>query len=364
MNANTPATLAGFTVTPAPGEAPMLFVDHAVTGRSGHLGHAMFQNRAGELYAFYANCTGNDLGGHSAVGWMEYKVSRDGGATWSPAEHFELSKRFHDAAAGRTLFTEKAMLTDSGAIVLVHLVSDVATTPVWEPYRVPLSSRSSDDGMSWSEPVEIGPERGRAYGATYADGTVYALKFCNDATVDFCGTTDDHVYRLYASHDDGQSFAALSDLPFDTRGRGYGTICARDDGSLIAYIYNKHDEHNADYCISSDGGHSWSAPALAHFARRLRNPQMIAFGGGYFIHGRSGSYGSDEEKGHFVIYHSADGITWDQGTILARREHGHGAYSNSLAVRSPDGRDRLRIQASHAYADHRTNIVSWWLDQP
>lgn len=91
-------------------------------------------------------------------------------------------------------------------------------------------------------PVEIGVEKGRVYGAFYLDGAIYALKFRNDAVVDFCGTTDEHIYTLYASHDDGSTFTEVSDLPFNTLGRGYGTLCALNDGRLIAYVYHKRDE--------------------------------------------------------------------------------------------------------------------------
>ncbi|MCA9632353.1 MAG: exo-alpha-sialidase, partial [Myxococcales bacterium] len=301
-------------------------MEHQKAGRSGHLGHAMFQNHDHELFAFYADCTGEDFNGHSAVGWMQYKVSPDGGLTWGEPQILDLSKRYSDQGAGRTLFSEKAVVTDSGAVVMLHLVCDVSRTPVWEPYHVPLATRSLDGGYTWGEPIEVGNERGRIYGAAYTDGTIYVLKFCNDATVDYCGASDEHVYRLFVSYDDGVSFEALSTLPFDTRGRGYGTICVRSDGSLVAYVYNRNDETAADYCISKDGGRTWEAPRVAFMARRLRNPQMISFAGAYFMHGRSGSHGADADKGHVILYRSPDGITWDEGTYLARREHGHGAY--------------------------------------
>jgi len=58
-----------------------------------------------------------------------------------------------------------------------------------------------------------------------------------------------------------------------------------------------------------------------------------------------------------------DGIQWDSGRYLQMRTAGHGAYSNNLWVRNPDDETsgRLLLQASHAYAHHRTNIYHWWL---
>lgn len=346
-----------------------MFVDHRPLGRSGHLGHAMFQRPDGALFAFFPNCSSDDPGrhgtsGHSAAGWMEYKRSDDAGMSWGPAQPLDYSRRAIADRTGWAIFTEKAVVTDSGAVVLFHLLSDISEDALWEPYLVPTTTRSTDGGQSWSPPVEIGSARGRVYGAIYADGVIYALKFDNDAVDDFCGTTDAHVYRLYASRDDGVSFTLVSDLPFDTCGRGYGTMCRRSDGSIVVYVYNKHVEHELDYVVTSDGGKTWSKPARTHMALRIRNPQMVAFGSGYFMHGRSGSYGPPETKGHFVIYYSPDGVNWDGGRYLAMREHGQGAYSNSLVVRPTHsgGAPRLRIQASHAYSADSTNIVSWWVD--
>lgn len=369
MSASAPAFLSSFVITPRPLAKPDLFVDHEKTGRSGHIGHAMFQRPDGEIFAFFASCASDDPGrhgttGHSATGWMELKRSKDAGQTWGEAVPLDYSKQAFDAKSGFSIFTEKAIVTETGAIVLFHLVSDISQDALWEPYLVPTSTRSVDGGGTWTGPVEVGPDRGRVYGAAYANGTVYALKFRNDAEDDFCGTTEEHVYTLYASRDDGATFTPLSDLPFNTRGRGYGTLCFLADGRMIAYVYNKHNEEYLDYTISADGGLTWSAPKSSFFAKRMRNPQMVAYGGGYFLHGRSGSYGTVEQKGHFVIYYSANGIDWDEGTYLAMREHGQGAYSNSIVVRpfGPNGRERLYIHASHAYSADSTNIVFWWVN--
>ena len=132
-------------------------------------------------------------------------------------------------------------------------------------------------------------------------------------------------------------------------------------------IYNVNDEYNADYLVSDDGGRTWSDVKTAHFAKKLRNPQMASVNGCYFMHGRSGSKAKKgEEKGHMVLYSSRDGLTWDDGVYLRMREAGLGAYSNSIEVGSmkPDNRRRLLIQASHAYEDHKTNVLHWWIDMP
>jgi hypothetical protein len=65
-----------------------------------------------------------------------------------------------------------------------------------------------------------------------------------------------------------------------------------------------------------------------------------------------------------ILYMSDDGITWDDGVYLRMRTAGTGAYSNSIVVFSPEpgGKQRLLIQASHAYEDSKTNVLHWWLE--
>ncbi len=90
---------------------------------------------------------------------------------------------------------------------------------------------------------------------------------------------------------------------------------------------------------------------------------MAAFRNGYVLHGRSGSYGDSELKGHFVLYTSPDGINWNEGRYLKMQTAGAGAYSNNLLVHDPENKKppRLLIQASHAYDQSKTNIYHWWL---
>ncbi len=346
---------------PDPPNDGILFVDHSRDGRSGHLGHALVEYGPGKILAFYANCS-DDNGGHSAVGWMEYRRSEDGGRTWGAAVALDYSKRTYEAGAGRSVMCEKAICTDEGDIVLFNLECDIATSALWRPYGTPTCLRSSDDGHTWSDARPLSDQRGRVYDVIRHKDAILALEFCNDATETWTGTRPEHVYTLYASTDGGETFCPRSILPFDTEGRGYGTMAVLRDGSLIAYIYNKADEQHLDYVISHDDGRTWSRPGRAFFARHIRNPQMAAFKDGYVLHGRSGNFGEEAAKGHLVLYTSGDGIHWDEGRYLQRRSAGLGAYSNNLLVHDPEAqRERLLIQASHAYDRNMTNIHHWWL---
>ncbi len=336
----------------------ILFVDHSRAGRSGHLGHALVEYAPGNILAFYPNCS-DDNKGHSAVGWTEYKRSDDGGKTWGDPDVLAYTKTL--LASKLSAFAEKAVLTDQGDIVAFFLVCDISTDTIWSHFQKPTYVVSSDQGRTWSEPVELGDKRGRVYDARCFDGEIFALNFANDNDINFLGNKQEHVYELYVSRNGGRTFAKRSVLPFDTMGRSYGTIGMLDSGELVAYIYNRNAERESDYVLSDDGGRTWSEPRTAHFSKKIRNPQLISMDGCYFLHGRSGSLG--EEKGHLVLYSSRDGLSWDEGVYLRKRTAGLGAYSNSIVVGSkdPDIPNRLLIQASHAYELNKTNVLHWWL---
>ena len=355
---------------PAPPNDGILFVDHSPAGRSGHLGHALVEYADDKILAFYPNCS-NDNKGHSAVGWMEYKRSEDGGKTWSVPEVLSYSKQLFESGQNGgpegekfSAFAEKAVLTDDGDIVLFFLVCNITTDTVWRRFQIPTHIISKDGGRTWSEPLTVVNERGRVYDARYVDGEILALFFANDNEINFLGNKPEHVYELYASKDGGRSFTKRSQLPFDTEGKSYGTMEQLESGSLVAYIYNRNDEFNMDYALSDDGGRTWSEVETSHFAKKMRNPQLTRMNGSYFLYGRSGSLG--KEKGHMVLYSSSDGLNWDEGVLLRMREHGLGAYSNGLVVGalSPDRKNRLLIQASHAYELSNTNVLHWWIDTP
>jgi len=359
----------GCTYDVTPPNDGILFVDHSRTGRSGHLGHALVEYTDGKILAFYPNCS-DDNKGHSAVGWMEYKRSENGGKTWSDPKALAYSKNLFDdgqregSARKFSAFAEKAVLTNKGDIVLFFLVCDITTSNGWSHFQVPTYIISADGGYTWSEPANVCNSRGRVYDARYYNGEILALHFRNDNEINFLGNKDEHVYELYVSGDDGRTFKKRSELPFDTIGKSYGTMGMLGSVSIVVYIYNSKAEDTMDYVVSDDSGRTWSDVKIAHFKKRIRNPQMATLNGCYFMHGRSGSFGEKEEKGHFVLYSSRDGLAWDDGVYLKMRTAGLGAYSNSIVVDSlnPLKRKRLLIQASHAYEQNKTNVFHWWID--
>ncbi|MFW6156210.1 MAG: hypothetical protein ACOC7J_02730, partial [Armatimonadota bacterium] len=211
-------------IPPDPPNEGIMFVDHSKEGRSGHLGHALVEYEPGKLLAFYANCSDAN-NGHCADGWTEFKRSIDGGATWSDPIHFQYARRRFNDGRRRSVFCEKAVLAPDGAIVVTTLECDLQTNPGWHPHYEPMCLRSTDGGETWEEPLPVSDEPGRVYDMMRLDDEIIALEFCNDTEESFVGTRPEHVYSLYVSEDSGKSFSQRSTLPFDTEGRGYGTMC-------------------------------------------------------------------------------------------------------------------------------------------
>ncbi|MBO5200418.1 MAG: exo-alpha-sialidase [Clostridia bacterium] len=341
---------------------PEIFVDHSLENRSGHLGHAMVECADGAIIAFYSNCSGVsgiEFGGpgHSMYGWVEYKISLDRGITWGEAKVLQYSYDcFMDGVY--KIGCEKAVCCDDGTLVVFCLRS---IGKWFEPYATPVCLISHDRGETWSNPIEVSDERGRIYDAFYKDGRIYVLEFCNSTDKGFTCNEEGKFYKIFASDDNGNSFYEYSVIPFDTMGHAYGNMVIREDGSLVFYAYNVNDEYNLTGLISEDMGKTWSAPFKVAVAKIARNPQVNYLNGWYFLHGRS------EEGSNFVVYHSKDGIHWDEGKIVSEPIEGKqrgGYYSNNLAVVGADGKKRLLLQYSEDYTPDtsKVNIIHAWIE--
>jgi hypothetical protein len=325
-----------------------IFVDHAKNHRSGHMGHALVNAGNGRILDFYSNCDGARVSGHSGYGWMEYRISDDYGKTFSKARVLPYSKRLYDEGK-HTALCEKAVKAPDGRILLFFQITD-ATKPIsCEPWSAPTMAVSTDNGETFSDGVTIGADPGRIYDVVTDGNSVYFIIQSNEH---FLGSRPEHVYKVYKSESGGTFTATV--LPIDAAGKGYGALEFAKDGSLIAYVYDSKREDEPEYTISRDGGKTWSAPLRARTAKKVRNPQLRRIGDDWFLAGRNGGGGDG-----LVLYHSADGIHWDEGKIVDRRPKGGGTgyYSNLLPIYEPGKPPRVLLQYSHVYDSSRVNIA-------
>lgn len=354
------------------------FVDHSKNGRGGHLGHAMVEYAPNSILCFYANCDDSDLFheigevnydtdfiGHSGRGWTEYKRSTDGGKTWSEGKPLAYSKQLYESGGIVSSFCEKAVMADDGAIVLFHLHCYVEKDPIWEPYLYPRAQRSTDGGETWEPAVKVFNGNARIWDVTKKDGKIYVLFSEGKAKgLSFRDYDIAVTYYLYASDDNGKSFYQVSRIPVVCdAGTIYGTMEYLKDGRMIVYIYSCSSERYMKYFISEDGGKTWTEPMLSRFEKQIRNPQCIKFKDTYFMFGRAGIYGTEEEKGHNVMYVSDDCINWDEGRFISMDEVGFTTayYSNAIIV-GEEGKERLLYQYSKGYRRALTNVMHRWID--
>lgn len=330
---------------------PILYVDNESRGRSGHMSHAMAEFAPGKLIDFNSNCTAKKYDGHSTYGWIEYRISEDGGETFSEIYELPYSKEsLYDGV--NVISVEKAVACDDGRIVAICL-RNTATT-LCAPWDTPMTVTSFDGGKTWTKEKELCSYKGRVYDALYHDGVIYVLEFCNDGTCDFVGVNDEHVYRIFTSRNNGETFEELCVVPIPSTGRGYGSMLFDDNNRLHVYAYNIKDETHLDHIVSDDCGKTWTAPDTCYLKDGIRNPQTALIDGVYILHGRNADLTG------FVLYTSEDGKNFDEGHNLATVK-GLCYYSNNIVLEK-NGKKRLLIQYSESYSGSCVNVKHIWLE--
>lgn len=335
---------------------PVMYVDNESRHRSGHMSHAMAQWAPNKFIDFNSNVSAEKWDGHTAFGWIEYRISEDGGETYSDVYELPYSKEaFYDGVYA--IGVEKAVACDDGRIVAFCLRNDSGKGCT--PWDTPMVVTSLDYGKTWTKEKELCPYKGRVYDACYYEGEIYVLEFCNDATVNFVGVSEEHVYRIFKSKDNGETFEEFCVVPVPTEGRCYGSMLFDDDGKLHVYAYNVNDERHMDHIVSTDKGVTWGEAETCYLDKGIRNPQTNQMDGIYILHGRKGDNLADVERG-FVLYTSEDGYNWDEGTHIGHVGGGC-YYSNNLVLKDKNGNNRLLIQYSECYKGNRVNVKHTWL---
>lgn len=334
---------------------PELYVDNQSRGRSGHMTHAMVEFAPGKILDFNSNCSAVIYEGHSAFGWVEYRISEDGGTTFSEPQDLPYSKQvFYDGT--NTVSVEKAVACNDGRIVAFCLRNDLRALA--EPWDTPMVVMSLDGGETWTEAKEFSPYRGRIYDAVYHNGIIYVIEFCNDGSVSFLGNQEEHVYRLYTSCDNGDTFEELCVVPTDAMGRSYASLLFDANGRFHLYTYNVNDEHNSDHLISDDNGKTWERAGVCYLAKGSRNLQTAMIDGVYVLHCR----GEEINRNKLALYTSTDAVTWDEGTFIDETAYNTCFYSNNLPLKDKNGKERLLLQYSHSYFEKRVNIRHMWVE--
>ena len=326
-------------------EEPTLYVDNQARKRSGHMTHAMAEFAPNCFIDFNSNCSALRWDGHMPYGWVEYRISKDGGNTFSEIKELEYAKQsFFDGI--HTISVEKAVGCDDGSIVAFCLRNSALDPSFCYPWDTPTVIRSIDQGKTWSEPQECIPYKGRIYDALYHKGVIYVAIFCNE---NFLGSSEEHKYRIFKSFDNGLTFEEASVIPFDTIGHGYCSIVFGPNDRLHAYSYIGTDNTVIDHAISDDFGVSWTILDRCSVPKGSRNPQTALLDGVFLMHGRT----SDNTS--FVFYTSEDAANWDEGTVIASTVSVGQYYSNNINLKDEKG-NYLLVQYSESYDSAKVNV--------
>lgn len=327
-------------------EEPTIYIDNKSRFRSGHMTHAMAEFKKGCLIDFNSNCSPVRHAGHSAFGFVEYRISNDSAKTFSNIYELEYSKA--SMLDGEyCISVEKAVACDDGSIVAFCLRNSVYGDSVGcTPWGRPTYIKSVDGGKTWSAPQEFCEYPGRIYGALYHQKSIYVVMFCNEQ---FFGRDENDKFRLFKSDDNGESFEELSVVPINSVSRSYCNIIFDTNNVLHFYAYNVLDEEHLDHAVSYDLGKTWELTKPCYLAKGVRNHQIGYLDGVYILHGRAGGL-----KG-FVLYLSNDGINFDEGSLLVEKES-YCFYSNNQVLEDEKGKFML-IQYSDTYDDsYRVNV--------
>ena len=133
-------------------EEPEVYVDNESRKRSGHMSHAMAQFAPGCFIDFNSNCSAVLWDGHFPYGWIEYRISKDCGRTYSDVRTLPYSvESFLDGVY--LISVEKAVACDDGSIVAFCLRNDGTDPYCCEPWSTPTVVISHDEGVTWTDPV-------------------------------------------------------------------------------------------------------------------------------------------------------------------------------------------------------------------
>ena len=308
-------------------EEPTLYVDNESRNRSGHMSHALAEFAPNCLIEFNANCSAYRWDGHSAYGWIEYRISRDSAKTYSDIYTLPYSVEcFLDGI--HTISLEKAVACDDGTIVAFCLRNDATNREATDSWSTPMLVTSSDEGKTWSEAREYTPYAGRTYDAVYHKGSIYLLHWCSE---DFIGAKPEDVFRLYRSDDNAQSFYEVCVVPMDTTNRGYGAMLFDAEGRLHVFAYNGSAECEMDHIISDDEGKTWTLQKPCFMKEGCRNPQLALLDGVYILHARANG------PNGFVLYTSENLQDWDEGCYIVEKKGAMAYYSNNLNLSDENG---------------------------
>lgn len=181
---------------------------------------------------------------------MVVKRSEDQGKTWQPLI------KIADAGNDRYGNPVPVVLED-GRILLVF---------GWSKHESSMSTKvfttfSSDDGKTWSTPVEITSQIKKDTRSIYQTGPVHGIVKQREPhkgriIVPIYGTTKDNLRSaVIYSDDNAKTWKHGGGMDYNLGGEP--TVAERGDGSLIMNVRDNDDDPLRHQSVSNDGGETW-----------------------------------------------------------------------------------------------------------
>ena len=213
---------------------------------------ATVTTKAGTLLCF---CEGRQAYDDNGDIDMVVKRSVDRGKTWSPLT------KIADAGTDR-YGNPVPVVLDDGTVMLVFGWSVAASSTSTKVFYC----KSTDDGVSWSSPVEITEQVKTSVRTKYQTGPVHGLVKQFDPhkgriVIPVYGTSKEgKPSGIFYSDDNGATWHPGGSVDYAPGGEP--TVTERGDGSLIINMRDNDDSPYRHQAESNDGGESWG-PARA-----------------------------------------------------------------------------------------------------
>ncbi len=238
VNAADPATRA-----PAMMERQVLFA----AGQDGYHTYripALLVTTRGTVLAF-CEARKNNSSDHGDVD-LALRRSLDGGKTWDPL-------RIIADDAGHTIGNPCAVVDrDSGGIWLTYCRDN----------KEVLVTKSTDDGLHWSEPVNITEQAKRPEWPWVGTGPGHGIQLANGRLLIPCWADatanlgEAQLSYVFFSDDHGLTWKTGGSLDRDASDEC--EVVERSDGSLYMNMRSRQGRRQRAYATSADGGETWS----------------------------------------------------------------------------------------------------------
>jgi sialidase-1 len=187
----------------------------------------------------------------------------------SGADHGDIDLVLRRSADGGRTWTDMQFVADDGANTMGNPcpVLDRSTGVIWLPFcrnnKQVLLTRSSDDGRSWSKPVDITRSVKDAAWPWVGTGPGHGIQLRSGRLIVPCWA--DHTQRLgecqfsfvFYSDDHGQTWTRGKRL--DLNASDECEVVELTDGTLYMNMRSRQGKRQRAYATSKDGGKTWSA---------------------------------------------------------------------------------------------------------